>query len=152
LPVAEEGHVRNEYIARRWFTEGWAGDVALADLTFDDGFTSNGTIVGPTVPKREVQNRIMGFPDLQIDVESVIAAGDQVVIRLRWSGGHMGYYGGVQATGRPVEVIAIVIWRFCDGKVLEEWAVEDQFGFFRQVGAIPSHLYLNRPAHPMRSE
>jgi predicted ester cyclase len=89
----DESQGPNEDIARRWFAEGWAGNTSLADAIFDDAFTSNGTVVGPTGPTRNVRNRIVGFPDLQIDVNDLVAVGDQVVVRLQWAGTHLGPYG-----------------------------------------------------------
>ncbi len=96
LSVADPVPGSNEQIARRWFTEGWAGEVDLAEVIFDSAFTSNGIIVGPAGPRRNVLNRIAGFPDLQTDIEDLVAVGDQVVIRLQWSGTHSGPYGGVR--------------------------------------------------------
>jgi predicted ester cyclase len=145
LSVADPVPGSNEQIARRWFTEGWAGEVDLAEVIFDSAFTSNGIIVGPAGPRGNVLSRIAGFPDLQTDIEDLVAAGDRVVIRLQWSGTHRGPYGGVAATGRPVEVRVMVIWRFRGDKVVEDWTVQDQFAYLEQVGAIPSYLFLYGP-------
>jgi predicted ester cyclase len=142
LGDSENGQEHNEVVARRWFTQGWAGDTSLADVIFDDAFVSNGQVVGPSGPKRNVRRRIVGFPDLQIDLDDLIAVGEQVVIRLTWSGTHSGSYGGVEATGRRVVVRVIVMWRFRAGKVAEDWTVQDQFSLLRQVDAISPHLSL----------
>jgi hypothetical protein len=39
-----------------------------------------------------------------------------------------------------VEVITIAIWRFQEGKVVENWTVTDQFGLFQQFGVLSSTL------------
>src|SRR5271154_2094390 len=90
----------NERITRHWFTEGWLGDLAQADTIFSDTFSTNGITVGPTGPKRNIENRVTGFPDVQTFIEEVIAVGDKVVIRLRWTGTQTGPYSGVPATGK----------------------------------------------------
>jgi predicted ester cyclase len=44
---------------------------------------------------------------------------------------------GVPATGRDVTIAGLVISRFRDGKVVEEWEVADVFGLMQQIGAVP---------------
>ena len=78
----------NAAVARRWFTEGWTGNTDLADEIFAADFTTNGQRVGPAGPKRNVANRLAGFPDLQSTIEDQIAVEDRVVIRVLWSGTH----------------------------------------------------------------
>jgi hypothetical protein len=36
----------NMNMARRWFTEGWAGNIALADDLFSEDVRTNGVLVG----------------------------------------------------------------------------------------------------------
>jgi hypothetical protein len=55
---------RNVKIARRWFTEGWAGNIALADDIFGESIRTNGVAVGVAGPKGRIQERLAGFPDL----------------------------------------------------------------------------------------
>ena len=49
-------------MARRWFTEGWAGNIALADDLFSEDVRTNGVLVGVAGPKRRIQERLAGFP------------------------------------------------------------------------------------------
>jgi len=63
-----------------------------------------------------------------------------VVMHVVWHGTHLGPYSGVPPTGKSVEVITIAIWRFQEGKVVENWTVTDQFGLFQQLGVLPSTL------------
>jgi hypothetical protein len=55
----------NAMLAHRWFTEGWLGNLDIADELFSADFRTNGKSVGPSGPKRNVTNRLTGFPDLQ---------------------------------------------------------------------------------------
>ncbi len=130
----------NAATARRWFTQGWSGDVAMADDIFASEFATNGLIVGLAGPKRNVANRLAGFPDISITIEEQIAAGDTVVTRLLWRGTHTGPYSGVPPTGKPVEARSIAIWHFASGKAVEAWNVLDQFGLLPQIGAIPPQI------------
>jgi predicted ester cyclase len=45
---------------------------------------------------------------------------------------------GVEATGKPIEVDAISIFRIADGQIAEEWTVWDALGLLQQVGAVPA--------------
>jgi predicted ester cyclase len=109
----------NARLMQQWFTEGWAGNEALADHVFSDRFRDNGVIVGPAAPKRNPINRLAGFPDPSSVVEDTLAVKDTVILRLRWAGTHTGPYLGVSPTGKQVQVRGITIWRFETGKAVE---------------------------------
>ncbi len=94
----------NAATARRWYSEGWTGNFALADTIFDTNIAINGHVVGPAGPKRNCANRLIGFPDLQVVVEEQVIADDKIVTRALWSGTHTGPYSGIAPTGKRVEV------------------------------------------------
>jgi predicted ester cyclase len=115
--------MRNAGVMERWFTKGWAGDEQLADEIFAERFSNNGVVVGPAGPKRNIRARLAGFPDLTSVAQQILAVEDKVVLLLRWTGTHTGPYLGVPPTGKSVEVRGMTIWRFEEGKVLEDWTV-----------------------------
>lgn len=136
---------QNEETMRRWFTKGWLGQ-NLLDRTFADRFSINGVVVGREGPRRNVRNRLIGFPDLQAAVEDLLSVRDRTVIRVRWRGTHTGPYGGVPATGNPVDIRIMTIWRFEEGLAVEDWTIQDQFAFLQQVGVIDSRYDPRVPA------
>lgn len=78
------------------------------------------------------------FPDMRMDVQDVIASGDRVVIRVRYTGTHGGDFMGMPATGRRVDVQLIDIMGMGeDGLCHEHWGVMDQMTLMQQLGAIP---------------
>ena len=78
------------------------------------------------------------FPDMRMDVEDLIASGDKVVVRGRFTGTHQGEFMGMPATGRSVDLALIDILRFgADGKVAEHWGLLDELGMMQQLGAMP---------------
>ena len=91
---------RSMNLARRWFTEGWGRNVELADDLFSENVRTNGVLVGAAGPKRRIQERLAGFPDLTTTIEDMFSAHDKVVTRLVWRGTHTGPCGGVKATGQ----------------------------------------------------
>jgi steroid delta-isomerase-like uncharacterized protein len=82
--------------------------------------------------------QIAGFPDLGVEVDDIIDAGDTVVARVRFTGTHDGEFMGMPPTGRAIDVPAIDIFRFAgDGRVSEHWGVFDAMRMMQQLGAAP---------------
>jgi predicted ester cyclase len=139
---SQPGQTASNYmdVASRWFTAGWTGDLAVADELFSESLRTNGVLVGVAGPKDRILARLKGFPDIVTSIEDMFAAGDKLVIRLVWRGTHSGQYGGVEPTGKTVEVRDTAIWRFSGGKVTEIWTMQDQFAFLKQTGFLPDHI------------
>jgi predicted ester cyclase len=92
---------------------------------------------GPEVLKRTVNMYRTAFPDVQITVDDVIAAGDKVALRWHSEGTHRGELTGLAPTGARGSVTGISIDRWKDGKVVETWTEWDNLGLARQLGAAP---------------
>jgi predicted SnoaL-like aldol condensation-catalyzing enzyme len=58
------------------------------------------------------------FPDVRVDLESIVAEGDLVAVRLTFSGTHA-------STGERAVWPEMVFTRFSDGKAVESWEVID---------------------------
>jgi predicted ester cyclase len=127
-------------IARRWFAEGWTGSLAMADDIFSEEVRTNGVHVGVAGPVGRIRERLTGFPDLTTTIVDMFVSGDKLAVSLIWRGTHTGTYGGVAATGKPVEVRDTAIWHFKDGKVVEILTLQDQFGFLKQIGYLPESV------------
>jgi predicted ester cyclase len=128
-------------IARRWFTEGWTGNLALADGIFSADLRTNGVQVGVAGPVSRIRDRLTGFPDLTTSIQDMFVSGDKLAVTLIWRGTHTGPYGGVAATGRPVEVRDTAIWHFRDGQVTEILTLQDQFAILKQIGYLPESVH-----------
>jgi predicted ester cyclase len=76
-----------------------------------------------------------GFPDIYHIVEETIATPDNVTVRCVLRGTHTGNFLGIPATGKPIEVPAIMVLKVEDGKVSTLWGQFDQFGLMKQLGA-----------------
>ncbi len=67
--------------------------------------------------------------------EELIAAGDQVVVRMTIRALHSGYHPRMpEPTGRSCAVESIWILTIADGKISEMRAVTDRLGMFLQLG------------------
>lgn len=77
------------------------------------------------------------FPDIQWSLQETIVEGDKVLARFEARGTHEQPFMGVPASGKKVVMSALNIYRFEDGKIVEERGQPDIFGLMVQIGAIP---------------
>lgn len=128
-------------IVRRVSTEAYGGgNLDVIDEYFDDDFVSHNPVMddvhGPEEYKEFVSMFRSAFPDMEVSVEDQIAEGNKVVDRHTAKATHEGELMGIEATGKEVEVEGIVVVRFEDGKVVEEWAQADMMGLMEQLGVV----------------
>ena len=95
------------------------------------------TIHGLSAWRAGMADFFTAFPDLTYVLDDMFFAGDRGVWRGRWRGTQRGDWAGIAASGRTVEWTAVIIGRFADGKLAEDWVEYDRLGLYRQLGVIP---------------
>lgn len=80
---------------------------------------------GPDVARAFVGALRTAFPDLRVNVEVLAAQGDRVAWQRTSTGTHRAAYSGIAPSGRRIVWRDMVVTRFSDGKIAEEWAVSD---------------------------
>jgi predicted ester cyclase len=55
---------------------------------------------------------------------------------LRFSGHFTGTFNGVQGQGQAVNFIATDIYRIANGRIAENWHLEDNLTFLQQIGIV----------------
>lgn len=65
------------------------------------------------------------FPDLQVEIEVLATEGDRVAWVRTARGTHEGDFMGVAATGRAVVWQDMIVTRYEDGMIVEEWGVSE---------------------------
>jgi steroid delta-isomerase-like uncharacterized protein len=78
------------------------------------------------------------FEHLNVTIEDMIAEGDKVTARFTAHGTHKGDFMGLQATGKPITMTGIEIFRIKDGKIIELWGEANLLGLMQQLGIFPS--------------
>jgi steroid delta-isomerase-like uncharacterized protein len=74
------------------------------------------------------------FPDQRITIErEVDPGGDRIALQVSWTATHTGPFLGVPPTGRTIHVPGTGIFRVADGKIAEEWMLEDFLGIYQQI-------------------
>ncbi len=121
---------------RRFVDEVWNGRnyEAAADLYAEDYVNPFG--VGPSARVEPIRHYHQAFPDLRMDVEELVVAGDTAVLRMKFSGTDTGGYVGRAPTGRVVDEWVVAIMHFEGDKVVREWIGADKLGLFIQLGVL----------------
>jgi len=111
-------------------------DRYVAAVNAGDGAALQALLTKPYVQHGGLKGAREAFPDLRVNVEDRILAGDKIVARNTWSGTHRGAFLGIAPTGKPITIRTIDIWRVQDGKLIEHWDVID-------IGALEKQLREN---------
>ena len=75
-------------------------------------------------------------PDLHVEVEELVAEGDQVVTWVRMTGTQTGAVGRIPPTGRATDFRHVHRFRLRDGQIVEHWAVRDDLRAMIQAGVV----------------
>ena len=74
------------------------------------------------------------FPDWRHQIETLVAEGGNVAVKLIQNGTHKAEYEGIPPTGKVVTMPAQCLFVIVNGKVKEFWAIENYLDFYQQLG------------------
>lgn len=77
------------------------------------------------------------FPDMQTEVEQMVADEENVSFAYTLKGTHKGDFMGISGTGKPIKIRGMQISRFRNGKLVERWGSSDELGILKQIGVNP---------------
>ncbi len=131
----------NKAVVRRFVEEGWSGhNPNVVDEVVSPDYLNHAAVAehrrGIAGAKHIRNWLIAAFPDIRFDIEDIIAEGDMVAVRCIASGTHEGEFMGIAPTGKRFAIEQVHWVRIADGKLAEHWAVRDDLGMMRQLGAI----------------
>lgn len=124
------------------FAELWnTGNLAIADEIFSSDFVNH----DPNDPgvtnlesyKGYVPAVRIGFPDINIAADDLVAEEEKVAFRYTIIATHQGELMGMPATGIQVVWTGITVAHLADGKIMEMWWAKDTLGMLQQLGVIP---------------
>jgi predicted ester cyclase len=125
----------------RLFYAFWnTGDSQFAKAVLADHFKDN------TLPKGRPQG-VGGvlfasksfrsiIPDLKCNIEDLLLSKDKIVARLSFTGHYKGSFNGRKPTGKAISFIAIDILHVKDGRIYEDWHLEDNLSFLQQIDVV----------------
>ncbi len=131
----------NKALSRRVYDEIFNGrNLGLIDELLREDFVEHEELPGLPAGREGMryftQSTLEGIPDLSVEIEDMIAEGDKVVARVRFTGTHEGEFMGFAATGNKIDFAAIDVLAWHDGKATDHWGVTDTAAMLTQVGAI----------------
>ncbi len=80
---------------------------------------------GPELIEGFVAELRKAFPDLRTEIQILAKDGDRITWLRTHRGTHQADFMGVPASGRTITWETMIVTRFEDGKVAEEWGVSD---------------------------
>jgi predicted ester cyclase len=90
----------------------------VAFLNFSEDFLDHdepgGAVIGPAAAKTMIEAAFVRWPDLQVRVLDILAEGDKVMVRNRWT--------ATEKSGQKIQFSGFVLWRFAHRKIVERWA------------------------------
>ncbi|WP_426614240.1 ester cyclase [Bradyrhizobium sp. McL0616] len=87
-------------------------------------------VQGPLAASKFVRAAI---PDLTCEIEQMIVAGDRVVTHLHFRGHFTGRFNESQGKGEEIDFIATDIYRVANGRIAENWHIEDNLTLLRRL-------------------
>jgi predicted ester cyclase len=91
---------------------------------------------GPAGPAQGSKGFLAAVPDLKLAVVQRLVVGDRIVSHLRFTGHFTGTFMGNHGAGQAVDVIATDILRVHDGRITDNWHLEDNLTFLQQIGIV----------------
>ena len=127
--------------AARVYAAFWdKGDPALARAALADDFIDRtlpaGRPQGVAGPLAASETFRAAVPDLKAEIDDLVVSGDRAVSRLHFTGHFTGRFGQSQGSGQTVDFRAIDVYRVEQGRIAENWHLEDNLTLLRQLGLI----------------
>jgi len=121
------------------------GDTRSIHEVYAEGFLAHMPKGWGAVPSRDghagirraIERLRAGFPDWQEHIDDMVIDEDRVAVRYHSTGTHLGAFAGLPASGRHVEVDELSIFRINDGRVAEQWCLNDDLAFGKQIRGEP---------------
>lgn len=158
----EHSHLeRNKQILLRIHKEVWSNpDLQAALRVADELYTPDFVVHDPTGDyyglanqKKNIADNLAAYPDYREDILGMVAEGDMVVTRFVSSGTQKGdlaavpgYQPLIPANCKSVRMPEMAAHRLVDGKLAEQWEIQDNWAVNIQAGLIDPDKMTLKPA------
>ena len=86
--------------------------------------------------KQSLNELFAAFPDIQANIEHIIAENGSVVVFLNFTGTHKGEFQGIPPTNKKINIRSVDLYKIEDEIIVGHWDVVDQLNLLQQIGAI----------------
>jgi steroid delta-isomerase-like uncharacterized protein len=97
-----------------------------------------GQIQGPEGYRTFFSGLHTAFPDVKVNLETMVADDDSIAIAYTLTGTQTGPLGAIAPTGKKIKIRGMQIAKFKDGKMVERWGSSDELGMLQQLGVVPA--------------
>ncbi|MRX11152.1 ester cyclase [Pseudoduganella sp. FT25W] len=142
LLAAGAAHADPVADAARIYAAFWnTGDPALAKKALAPDFIDRtlpaGREQGVNGPLQASLFFRTAVPDLQAEATHIVPNGELVSVRLHFTGHFTGKFGAVQGRGQAIDFQAFDLYRVVNGRIAENWHLEDNLTLLQQMGITP---------------
>lgn len=146
-------------LSRRLLDEVWnKGNYEVLDELMDPSFKSEDPVLG-TVDKagflESVKAYRSAFPDLKLEIVSLVAEGNFVTTRWIARGTNKGKFLGMEPTGKYAETVGLDLAEVRNEKFISDFNVYDSLSLLRQLGldtvAVPTPELHKKPEFEKRA-
>jgi steroid delta-isomerase-like uncharacterized protein len=97
-------------------------------------------VVGKKANMQADADMLAAFTETRSAIEDVIVEGNTGVLRWSWEAVHSGPSAslGIPATSKRVRLVGCSVYRFREGKIVEQWEFGDMLGLLQQLGVLPA--------------
>src|SRR5262245_15500472 len=95
--------------------------------------TPDGEVRGVEGSKHLYHTYTSAFPDLQFEIQEIVAEDDSAAAQLLFTGTHNGPLGDLPPSGKFVKVANNCFFRFADGKLIRQKGLWDTLSFMQQI-------------------
>jgi pyrimidine-specific ribonucleoside hydrolase len=136
-----EGSEANAALLMRYYQEAWGEtNLVVFDEMLDTDYllyTNNNAYPSDIENTKSLAQMLRtAMPDLRLNLEEIIVAGDSAAVRFTFTGTHSGQFLNLPASGNPVSLHINAILHFADNRIRDEWWTLDTLELFVQLGAI----------------
>lgn len=133
----------NKQLCRDYFKAFLARDTGWMERHIAPGFVRHDPglpfeVRGPAGVAKLHDALLPAFPDMELPLEDFVAEGDKVLVRLRVKATHKGPFGDMAPTGRRIDIGVLDLFKIREDVLVEHWALLDNLGMLRQLGALPA--------------
>jgi len=115
-----------------------AGDLATIDELCDPGLVDHNPAPDHDPTLAGFRQKVAGFkaifPDLEEDLQAIIAGGDTVATRWVVTGSQQQEFMGIPPAGQTIRIEGMNFYRLEGGRVTDIWTQFDGVGLMQQLG------------------
>jgi predicted ester cyclase len=100
--------------------------------------------------KQQLTKVFAAFSDYRGEIQNIVAEGDMVVVRIRWTGTNDGPFNDRPATGNKLVFSTSDFYRIENGKIAERWDVVETLAYAVALGLVPAPTATS-PTPPPKS-